>query len=132
VVPMPTFPPAFRLLACSGRMAYSSIIENQLIGTQHAMVFGAMAAVCLTTWLVSRRRFPFLTITFSCLLLVHPFFWDSGLHGDCGMSLAGGSVLWTVLGAVILAAQLVLWVWAPRPKALGRGFPVDVQTGGSS
>lgn len=96
--------------ACSGHGAAELIRRNELVGW---LLFGATIVVATAFGLAPRVRArgwrgmgPLVA-----LILVHPAYWMSARHGDCGRMLLASAIIVTALAPIV--GGIVYW-WAGR------------------
>lgn len=96
------------VLACSGPGAARAMGESELIGWSFA---GVAIAVVAAGCKLLRRRVPGYRIRWIVApLALHPRWWMSSVHGDCGYGLRW----WSLVGTVWIALVVGLAICRPR------------------
>lgn len=93
------------LLACSGEHALEVIYVAVWTGFAHARALGFLCIVSGFLALTQRRFIP--AIILLGLLVIHPAWTVSAIHGDCGDAKLGASWLFTGIGIALVGWQLV-------------------------
>ena len=110
------------ILACDGR---AEILHNVAVGASMLGVSVAMMLLALSAFLFV-KRFRFLPLAQLGLVILHPYFWVSVDHGDCGGMLRSNSITWAILGIGLLLAQYLSRL-IPAKSLRAPGFPVVLQ-----
>lgn len=98
------------LVACSGPGAGQTIHNNIVYAQYQFLVVAMLALASILFWLGTRRQRG-LMLTEIVLMIIHPAWTISALHGDCGYLKAYVATGFTVLAATCFALQVALWQW---------------------
>jgi hypothetical protein len=101
-------------LACSGPHALEVIAVSIAMGYAHARAVGVFCAISIGLAAMQKRWLP--PTVLASLLLVHPAWFISAGHGDCGTLLLQASWLVTLIGIAVLCWQLIRAVGDRLPK----------------
>jgi hypothetical protein len=97
------------LLACSGPRALRTILDSILIGW---LMLGISVAIAFAACKVLLRRSSCRRIVWVVVpLALHPGWWMSATHGDCGYALR----FWSFLATLWIASVASLAICWPRP-----------------
>lgn len=107
---------AFIIFACSGPGAAATIQQSITIGYFCAAIGGVItAAVGFDAW--STRRWRFTLPVAAVMLLIHPAWTVSAIHGDCGFFKRDVSYFFTAAYFALMIYQYVLSKRAVEPSA---------------
>jgi hypothetical protein len=92
--------------ACSGPGAMAAIQGNERLGW---ILWGTtlLAAAAFASHRVMRARGWRRQWPLALFVMLHPGWWMSARHGDCGYTLRDGSILF--LGLTLVAGAVMLW-----------------------
>ena len=99
--------PSFVMLACSGPRAMVTIQQSLTIGYFCAVIGGAIT-LALAYEGFRTRHLGFTLLVAALMLLIHPAWTISAVHGDCGMFKREVSYFFTVAYFGIIAYQFAL------------------------
>jgi len=92
------------LFACSGPGAGEAIAVSILIGYRHAALAAVLLGLGLLLLTLSPKRWLFPAIL-GALLLLHPAWTVSAIHGDCGIMKRDASRVFTAVSSAALVLQ---------------------------
>jgi len=95
------------LFACSGPGAGEAIAVSILIGYRHAALAAVLLGLGLLLLALSPKRWLFPAIL-GALLLLHPAWTVSAIHGDCGFMKRDASRVFTAVSCAALGLQALL------------------------
>jgi hypothetical protein len=102
------------VFACSGEGAGAIIRENIVIGYLCAAVGGVITlALGFDAWRTGRWRFALPAA--ALMLLMHPAWSVSAVHGDCGFFKRDASYFFTAVYSGLMIYQCFLAAW-PKPR----------------
>jgi hypothetical protein len=109
------------LFACSGPNAPAFIARSIEIGYLHALAISSLlVASLLLSLIVTGRWLP--SIALSVLLILHPAWTVSAVHGDCGYFKRDASLAVTILGCCLVALQCGLVIRSHLNSSSGLRF----------
>lgn len=110
------------VLACSGPGAGALIRENVVIGYFCAAIGGVMTiALGFDAWRTRRWRFALPVAT--VMLLIHPAWTISAVHGDCGFLKRDASYFFTAVYLGLMVYQSLLSTFRNTHRLAGNGMP---------
>jgi hypothetical protein len=107
------------IIACSGPNALRVIMEAKIYAA--TLVYISWGTVGFSLGVALLRSWPILGgMILLPLMVFHPGYWLSAVHGDCGEGLRNGSTLWTML-LVACGLWIIRRSWS---KPVASGFDV--------
>jgi hypothetical protein len=101
------------LLACSGPGAAATIARSIEIGYTHAAVVCTLFLLSLSIAAFGTRRWG-VPAVLAVLLLLHPAWTISAIHGDCGYFKRDASWVFTIVGCTLICCQVACRFWRWR------------------
>jgi hypothetical protein len=112
------------ILACSGPGAFIAIRQNITIG-YFAAAIGAVVVLAIAYDALRTRRLRLTLPSAALMLLIHPAWTISAVHGDCGYSKRDASYFFTAVYLLLLFYQFLV---SPRRSPEGSRSDSDSDT----
>lgn len=112
------------IFACSGPGAFITIRQNITIG-YFAAAIGAVVVLALTYDALRTRRLRLTLPSAALMLLLHPAWTISAVHGDCGYFKRDASYFFTAGYLLLLVFQFIVSPRRYAKKSLSGSAPSD-------